>query len=56
MEEMIIKLDYYSPKKEKYESQRESTLVNARGFYKGRKMILTAFENYIFPLAKQYPI
>ena len=35
MEDMITKLDYYSPKKEKYKTQRENILYNAREFYKG---------------------
>ena len=47
MDDMIIKLDYYSPKKEKYEAQRESILLNSRELYKGRKIILIAFENDI---------
>ena len=55
MEDEITRLYYYSPKKEKYKTQRESALLHAREFYKGRKMILIAFENDIFPLAKQYP-
>ena len=55
MENIIVKLDYYSPKKEKFKVQRESTLLNAREFYKGRRMILAAFENSIYPLPKQYP-
>ena len=52
---MIIKLDEYNSKKEKFKAQIESTLLNAREFYKGRKMILIAFQNGIFPLPKQYP-
>ena len=55
MEDMITKLDYYSPKKEKHKTQGEKTPHNAREFYKGRKMILIAFENDIFPLPTQYP-
>ena len=35
MEDMITKLDYYSPKKEKHKTQRENILYNAREFYKG---------------------
>ena len=55
MEDEITRLYYYSPQKEKYKTLRESTLLNAREFYKGRKIILIEFENDIFPLAKQYP-
>ena len=36
-------------------TQETSTLLNAKEFYKGRKMILFAFESDIFPLPKQYP-
>ena len=32
-----------------------STLLNAKEFYKGRKMILFTFENGTFPFPKQYP-
>ena len=46
--------DYY-PKKEKFRTQKENTLHNAKEFYKGRKMIFIAFENNVFPLPKQYP-
>ena len=52
---MIVKLDYYNPKKEEFKTQKESVLLNAREFCKGRKMILIAFENNLFPLPKQYP-
>ena len=31
------------------------TLLNAKEFYKERKMILIAFENDVYPLPKQYP-
>ena len=55
MEDMIKRFDKHNPKKEKFKAQRESTLLNAREFYKGRKMILIAFENGAFPLPKQYP-
>ena len=34
---------------------KTSTLLNARKFYKGIKIILVAFENGIFPLPRQYP-
>ena len=41
-------------KKEKFKAQRESTLLNAKEFYKGRRMILSAFENGAFSLPRQY--
>ena len=49
MEDRIISL-----KKEKFKTQKESVFLNAREFYKLRKMILIAFENNVFPLSKQY--
>ena len=55
MGDMIIGLEYYNPKREKFKTQKESVLLTAREFYKGRKMILIAFENNVFPLPKQYP-
>ena len=51
---MIVKLDEYNRNKEKYKTQKTSTLLNAREFYKGRKMIFIEFENGTFPLPKQY--
>ena len=55
MEYRIIRVEYYNAKKEKFKTQKESVLPNAREFYKGRKMILIAFENNVFPLPKKYP-
>ena len=55
MEDMIIRLEYYKPNKHEIRAQTDSVLLNAKEFYKGRKMILIAFENSVFPLAKQYP-
>ena len=55
---MIVKLDYYNPKQKKFKTQKESVLRIAKEFYKGRNMILIAFENNVhcpFPLPKQYP-
>ena len=54
MENMIRRLEKYNQHKEKYKTQKASTLLNAREFQKGRKMILNACENGIFPLHKQY--
>ena len=54
MENIIVK--NCNPKKEKHKAQKTSTLLNAREFYKGRRMILNAFEIGIFPLPEQYPL
>ena len=43
-------LKRYAPKKEKYISDRESLLINAKTFYEGRQMIIDAFKNKIFPM------
>ena len=45
MEEMIRSLENYNPNRGKYNIQKTNTLLNAREFYKGRKMIIIAFEN-----------
>ena len=51
---MIRKLENYNGTSEKYKTEKTSTLLNAKQFYKGREMILIAFENDIFLLAKQF--
>ena len=51
---MIKRLHNDNPNSEKYKTQKTGTLLNAKEFYNGRKMILIAFENDIFPLPKQY--
>ena len=43
MKDMIKRLDEYNTKKEKFKAQRESALLNAKDFYKGRTIILIAF-------------
>ena len=53
MEDMIKRLENYNPCSEKYKTQKTSTLLNGKEFYKGRKMILIVFENDIFPLPKR---
>ena len=55
MGDRIERLVDYNLNKEKNKTQREIVLSNAKEFYKGRKMILIAFKNGAFPLAKQYP-
>ena len=52
MENLLIKLDEYSPKKGKQKTLKTSALLDGREFYKGRKMIIDAFINGIFPLPK----
>ena len=49
---MMARLDKYNPKKEQNKEQEKSTFLNVREFSKGRKMILIAFENDVFPLPK----
>ena len=41
-------------KKSTKQHKKTSTILNAKEFYKEIKMILIAFENYVFPLRKQY--
>ena len=43
MKDMIKRLDEYNTKREIFKAQRESTLLNAKDFYKGRTIILIAF-------------
>ena len=44
----------YNPVKDVYKNQKTNILLNAREFYKGRREILIAFEENIFPLPKPY--
>ena len=37
-----------------YENQKRNILLNAREFYKGRKEVVIAFEEDMFPLPKPY--
>ena len=52
---MIRSLENYNPNRGNYKIQKTSTLLNAREFYKGRKMIIIEFENGIFSLPRKYP-
>ena len=52
MEDMIKRLE--NQNSEIYKAQKASTLLNTKEFQKGRKMILIAIENDLFPLPKQY--
>ena len=46
----INALNKYRPKKDKYSGGRKKLLINAKNFYDGRKMIINAFKNKIFPM------
>ena len=47
-------IDYNPHKNDAFKNQKRNNLLNARGFYKGRREILIAFEENIFPLPKPY--
>ena len=44
---MIKKLNDYNPNKEKYKTEKTNNLSHAIKVYKGRKIILIAFQNGI---------
>ena len=44
----------YNPIKNVYKNKKTNVLLNAREFYKGRRNVLIAFEENIFPLPKPY--
>ena len=44
----------YNPFKDVYKNQKTNILLNAREFHKGRREILIAFEENMFPLPKPY--
>ena len=52
IENMLERFIDYSPIKDMYKSKNINTLSNVREFYKGRREILIAFEENIFPLPK----
>ena len=54
MVDMFESFIKYTPIKGIYKSKKVNTLLNAREFYKGRREILIAFEENIFPLPKPY--
>ena len=54
MENMLEKFIDYSQVKNVYKNQRNSIILNAMEFYKGRKEVLIAFEENMFPLPKPY--
>ena len=44
----------YNPIKNVYKNRKLNIILNAREFYKGRREILIAFEENMFPLPKPY--
>ena len=54
IEDMLEIFIKYSPTKDVYKSKKVNTRLNAKEFYKGRREILIAFEENIFPLPKPY--
>ena len=54
MENMLECFVDYNPIKTAHKNQRANILLNAREFYKGRKEVLIAFEENMFPLSKPY--
>ena len=54
MENMLERFIDYNPIKNVYKNQKVNILLNAREFYKGRREILIAFEENMFPLPKPY--
>ena len=47
---LIDKLEKYKPLKPDYNKRRDNLLINATRFYDGRKIIVNAFRNKIFPI------
>ena len=54
MENMLQNFIDHNPIKNVYKNKKTNVLLNAREFYKGRREILIAFEENIFPLSKPY--
>ena len=54
MENMLEKFIDYNPVKNLHRNQKANILLNAREFYKGRKEVIIAFEENMFPLPKPY--
>ena len=54
MENIFERFINYNSIKNTYKSKKVNTLLNAREFYKGRRELLIAFEENIFPLHKPY--
>ena len=54
MENMLEIFVNYKPVKDTYKNKKTNVLLNAREFYKGRRKILIAFEENMFPLPQPY--
>ena len=54
MEGMLENFINYNSVKDTYKNKKTNVLLNAREFYKGRREILIAFEENMFPLSKPY--
>ena len=48
-------LERYDPRKPDYKTARDSLLINAKNLYDGRKVIIDAFKNKIFPSGVEDP-
>ena len=55
MEALLRDLRAYRPQKNDKKQSRKETLDNAHKLYKGRQMIIDAFENGFFPWPKRPP-
>ena len=54
MENVLERIIDYNPAKTLYKNQKANILLNAKEFYKGKKEVLIAFEENMFPLLKPY--
>ena len=54
MENMLERFINYNPVKDEYKNKKNVILLKAKEFYKGRKEVLIAFEENMFPLPKPY--
>ena len=54
MENMLEKFIDYNPIKDVHKKQKTNIVLNAKEFYKGRKEVIIAFEENMFPLPKPY--
>ena len=54
MENMLERFIGYNPVKDEYKIKKCDILLNANEFYKGRREIVIAFAENMFPLPKSY--
>ena len=54
MENMLQKFIDYNPVKNVHKNQKSNILLKAREFYKGRREVIIAFEENMFPLPKPH--